>query len=83
MSSYDRAWYMGSYMFEQGPVRDVEWSVRERSRLSQDGAGFGSAIEAGAAGAVRNGEWRRNRLGDPGAQERTNPETRRRSSEAR
>ncbi len=43
----------------------MEWSVRERRRLSQDGVGYGSAIEAGAAGAVRNGDWRRNRLGDP------------------
>jgi hypothetical protein len=34
--------------------------------MSQYGAGFGSAIEASAAGAVRNGDWRRNslRLGD-------------------
>ena len=32
---------------------------------SHDGVGFGSAIEAGAAGAVRNGDWRCNRLGDP------------------
>jgi hypothetical protein len=46
-------------------------------------AGFGSAIETSAAGVVRNGDWRRNRLGDPGGQGRTSPETRRRSSEAR
>ena len=43
----------------------MEWPVRERSRLSQDGVGFGSAIEASAAGAVCNGDWRCNRLGDP------------------
>jgi hypothetical protein len=67
-------------MFGQWSDQVREWSVRERRRLSQDD---GSAIEAGAAGAVRNGDWRRNRLGDPGGQGRTNPETRRRSSEAR
>jgi hypothetical protein len=42
----------------------MEWSVRERRRLTrrQDGVGLGSAIElvAGAAGAVRNGDWRCN-----------------------
>ncbi len=51
--------------------------------MSQVDVGSGSAIGTGAAGAVRNGDWRRNRLGDPGGQGRTNPETRRRSSEAR
>ncbi len=66
---------------DRGPLK--EWSVRERRLLSLEDAGSGSAIEAGAAGAVRNGDWRRNRLGDPGGQGRTNPETRRRSSEAR
>ncbi len=39
--------------------------ILERKRLSQDGVDFGSANEAGAAGAVRNGDWRCNRLGDP------------------
>ena len=34
--------------------------------MSQVDAGFGSAIEASAAGAVRNGDRRCNRLGDPG-----------------
>ncbi len=62
-----------------------EWSVQPRPvrHVSQVDVGFGLAIEASAAGAVRNGDWRRNRLGDPGGQGRTNPETRRRSSEAR
>jgi hypothetical protein len=48
----------------QGSVPVMDWPVREHPRLSQDGAGFGSAIEAGAAGAVGNGDWRCNRLGD-------------------
>ncbi len=47
----------------------MERRARERRRLSQDGAGFGSAMGTSAAGAVRNGDWRRNRLGDPETKE--------------
>ncbi len=66
-------------VFGQRAVQVMEWSVRERRRRSHDCAGFGSAIEAGGsaieaggsaieagtAGAVGNGDWRCNRLGDP------------------
>jgi hypothetical protein len=62
-------------LFGQGSVQVREWSVRERRRLSQDDAGFrlGSAIEAGAAGAVRNEDRRRNRLGYSEAKEEPIP----------
>ena len=58
----------------RGSVEVREWSVRERRRLGQDGAGFGSAMEAVArlgpsAGAVGNGGRRRNRLGDAETEE--------------
>jgi hypothetical protein len=47
----------------------MERRVREQRRLSQDGAGFGSATGTSAPGAVGNGDWRHNRLGDPETKE--------------
>jgi hypothetical protein len=57
-------------LFGQEYVKDMEWSDRERRRMNQDDTGFRSAIEAGAAGAVRHGDRRRNRLGDPETKEK-------------
>ncbi len=51
------------------PFRTWNGQSESGDVLSQDGMGFGSAIEAGVAGAVRNGDWRRNRLGDPETKE--------------
>jgi hypothetical protein len=81
--SPDIAGQVRSLLFAQGSDRVGEWSVQHQRHVSQVDEGFGSAIEASAAGAVRNGDRRCNRLGDPGGQGRTTPETRRRSSEAR
>jgi hypothetical protein len=55
----------GHGMASQSESGDVTQDVRVETTRT----GFGSAMETSAAGAVGNGDWRRNRLGDAGPKE--------------